>query len=89
MSENPTLPPTNSAAKDRRRKVIDLARAVATMSTVPVLDQVKRRMFRDWLRGARPRALRIMYRSGPQALRIDDVDQVLREQARLDRKEAA
>ena len=57
------------------------------MATVPVLDIVKRRMYRDWLRGARPRDIRIVYRSGPRPLKVDDVDNVLREQAR--KKEAA
>jgi hypothetical protein len=89
MPEKPTLPPTSTPAKARSRKVIDLARAVATMSTVPVLDQVKRRMFRDWLRGVRPRALRLIYRSGNAVLKVDEVNDVLREVAAENERRAA
>ena len=85
--EDPILPPPAESAKSRRRKVIDLATAVASRACVPVLDIVKRRMYRDWLRGVRPRGLRSTYRSGPTPLRVDDIDDVLREQAR--KREAA
>jgi hypothetical protein len=83
-----TLPPKCHSDRSRQPKLIDLADAIATAyPSVPVLDVVKRRMYRDWLRGVRPRALRITY--GPAqrgAMKVDEVDDVLREQALLDRK---
>jgi hypothetical protein len=86
--EGPILPPPVESAKSRRRKVIDLASAVAAMAGAPLLDRVRRRMYLDWLSGDRPRVLRNNYRShGRRPLRIDQVDDVLREQAR--KKEAA
>jgi len=85
--EDPILPPPAEAANVIPRKPIDIARAVASMAGAPVLEIVQRRMYRDWLRGLRPRAIRVNYRSGPRPLKIDDVDDVLREQAR--KKEAA
>ena len=85
--EGPILPPPAESAKSRRRKVIDLAKAVASMSGAPILDRVRRRMYLDWLSGDRPRVLRINYRSTRRPLRVDQIDDVLREQAR--KKEAA
>ena len=86
--EGPILPPPAESAKSRRRKVIDLATAVASMAGAPLLDRVRRRLYLDWLSGDRPRVLRINYRShGRRPLRVDQVDDVLREQAR--KREAA
>jgi hypothetical protein len=85
ISESPSLPPEGSPSNAPRPKVIDLANAVATNSRIPLLDVVKRRMYRDWLRGARPREIRINYRSFEGALRVDEVDDVLREQAKGER----
>ena len=53
-----------------------------------MLDIVKRRMYRDWLRGASPRALRLTYANRRQVLRVGEIDAILREQAILDRRAA-
>lgn len=78
---DPTLPPAAAPAKRAPRKVIDLARAAEAMARVPVLDVAKRRLYNDWLAGARPRALRMIY-GKPTGLLVDQVDDVLRAHAR-------
>jgi len=81
----PILPPPMEAANRPRPQVIDIATAAASMASVPVLDIVKRRMFRDWLRGVRPREIRVVYQCG-RPLRVDEVDSILREVAKQDRE---
>ncbi len=85
-----TLPPKNPASVSRRAQVIDLAQAVARRSAAPVLDVVKRRIYRDWLRGVTPRSLGSVYRDPlVGVLKVEEVDGILREQARLERERAA
>lgn len=80
------LPPVAAGRKVRTRKVIDIAQAVAKRAKVPVLDITKRRLYQDWLRGLTPATLTVVYGDRVLgALRVGEVDSILREVARQDR----
>lgn len=86
--DSPSMPPPAAARKERRPHVIDIEAAAVSISTVPVLDIVRRRVLRDWLRGLRPRQLRTVYQSGPRPLTVDEVDDVLRAEVKREQEAA-
>lgn len=84
----PKLPPDGALAKMPRAQVIDIAKAVTRIAAVPLLDPVKRQMYRDWMRGLRPRQIADVYRCAVYGRpSVDEVDDILRGQAVLERME--
>lgn len=75
--------PNPPAAQGQRRQIVQTTEAMAAHA-VPVLLDVKYRIYRAWTRGVRPVALRTMFGSPAEPLTVADINNILVEVCRLE-----